>query len=121
MLALKFLIKVGLKKIHQHEMMLRAYVMDALKDEDGIEIYNRDADSAIISFNIKDVHPHDTASFLDQYQVAVRAGHHCNQLTMRLLNQNATVRISFGIYNDLNDCEVLITAIKETRDFFKKL
>ncbi len=119
--ALKYIKKVGLKKIHQHEMMLRSYVIDALKDETDIEIYNLDADSAIISFNIKDVHPHDTASFLDQYQVAVRAGHHCNQLTMRLLNQNATVRISFGIYNDLNDCEVLITAIKETRDFFKKL
>ncbi len=119
--ALKFIKKVGFKKIHKHEMTLRSYVIDALKDETNIEIHNIEADSAIISFNIKDVHPHDTASFLDQYNVAVRAGHHCNQLTMKLLNQMATVRISFAIFNDLNDCDVLIKAIKETRDFFKKI
>jgi cysteine desulfurase/selenocysteine lyase len=119
--SLNYLKRLGFKNIYKHEMALRDYVISHLKDEENIEIYNLDLGSTMISFNITGVHPHDTASFLDQHHVAVRAGHHCNQLTMKLLNQVATVRISFGIYNDLNDCDVLIAAIKETRDFFKKL
>lgn len=118
--ALTYLKKLGLKKIHKHESELRDYVIAHLKDEENIEIFNLLSGSSLISFNITGVHPHDTASFLDQHHVAVRAGHHCNQLTMKLLNQLATVRISFGIYNDINDCDALISAIKETRDFFKK-
>ncbi len=119
--SLNYLKRLGFKNIYKHEMALRDYVISHLKDEENIEIYNLDLGSTMISFNITGVHPHDTASFLGQHHVAVRAGHHCNQLTMKLLNQVATVRISFGIYNDLNDCDVLIAAIKETRDFFKKL
>ncbi len=119
--AIEFLSKTGLKKIHQHEVELKNYIVSHLKDEDGIEIYNQDADSGLITFNIKDVHPHDTASFLDQYGVAVRAGHHCNQLTMKYLNQDSTVRASVAVYNTIDDCDIFIKAVKETRDFFKTL
>ena len=119
--AVRFLKKVGLKNIHQHELELKNYIIDKLKDEEDIEIYNKDAKSGIITFNIKDLHPHDTASFLDQYNVAVRAGHHCNQLTMKYLNQLATVRLSIGVYNTIEDCDIFIQAVKETRDFFKAL
>jgi cysteine desulfurase/selenocysteine lyase len=119
--ALEFISSVGIEKIHAHEVALRNYCMDKLKDEPGITIYNLKGETSIISFNINEVHPHDTASFLDQYGVAVRAGHHCNQLTMKYLKQDATVRASIAIYNSIEDCDVLIKAILETRDFFHNL
>lgn len=119
--AISFLNEVGLENIYKHEKKLRKYVYEALKDEMGITIFNKDNDTALFTFNIDGVHPHDTASFLDQKEVCVRAGHHCNQLTMKYLNQDSTVRVSFGPYNTLDDCNVLIESIKETRDFFVSL
>ena len=119
--ALTFLKDVGLDNIHAHELELRNYVVDQLKEEKGITIFNRHGQTSLITFNIDDVHPHDTASFLDQHGVAVRAGHHCNQLTMDYLNQDATVRASIAIYNSKEDCDELIKAIKDTRDFFHSL
>lgn len=119
--ALEFISSVGIENIHTHEISLRNYCIEKLKDETGITIYNLKGETSIISFNINEVHPHDTASFLDQYGVAVRAGHHCNQLTMKYLKQDATVRASIAIYNSIEDCDVLIKAILETRDFFHNL
>ncbi|HHX76575.1 MAG TPA: cysteine desulfurase [Acholeplasmataceae bacterium] len=119
--ALTFLKDVGLEHIHAHELELRNYVVEQLKDEKGMTIFNRHGQTPLITFNIDDVHPHDTASFLDQHGVAVRAGHHCNQLTMDYLNQDATVRASIAIYNTKEDCDELIKAIKDTRDFFHSL
>jgi cysteine desulfurase/selenocysteine lyase len=52
--------------------------------------------------------------------VAVRTGHHCAQPLLNKLNLNATARASFGIYNNINDVDCLIEAIKETKKFFKK-
>ena len=119
--AIKFINNVGIDKIHTHELNLRNYCLNALKDEPGITIFNKAHDSTIISFNIDGVHPHDTASFLDNHGIAVRAGHHCNQLTMKYLKQDATVRASFAVYNSIEDCDILIKAIIETRDFFSKV
>src|SRR5690554_580 len=119
--ALTFLKDVGLDNIHAHELALRNYVVEQLKGEKGMTIFNGHGQTSLITFNIDDVHPHDTASFLDQHGVAVRAGHHCNQLTMDYLNQDATVRASIAIYNTKEDCDELIKAIKDTRDFFHSL
>lgn len=119
--AIKFIEKVGQKKLYQHALYLRNYCLDKLKNEPFIEIYNQAENSTLLTFNIEGVHPHDTASFLDQYEVAVRAGHHCNQLTMKYLNQDATNRASFSCYNSINDCNILIDAILETRNFFKNI
>ncbi len=119
--ALTFLKDIGLDHIHAHELELRNYVVEQLKGEKGMTIFNGHGQTPLITFNIDDVHPHDTASFLDQHGVAVRAGHHCNQLTMDYLNQDATVRASIAIYNTKEDCDELIKAIKDTRDFFHSL
>lgn len=116
--SIEFLTKTGLKKIHEHEFSLKSYIVENLKNEKGITIYNEKADSGLITFNIDGVHPHDTASVLDQAGIAVRAGHHCNQLTMKYLNQDATVRASVAVYNSMEDCQAFIKAVKETRDFF---
>lgn len=119
--AFEFIDSIGIENIHQHELHLRNYVVDKLKDEPGITVFNKHGESTLLSFNIDEVHPHDTSSFLDQHGVAVRAGHHCNQLTMKYLNQDATVRASFAIYNSIEDCDILIKAILETRDFFHSI
>lgn len=116
--AIDFINKGNRKAKYQYTLELRNYILENLKDEKGITIYNKDFDTNLITLNIDGVHPHDVASFLDSQNVCVRAGHHCNQLTMRYLEQNATIRASVSIYNTKSDCDVLIKALKETRDFF---
>lgn len=118
--AIKFIKKTGLKKMFDHGLYFRNYILDQLKDETGITIYNKDGDTSLISFNIDDVHPHDAASFFNQYGVSLRAGQHCNQLTMKYLGVNSTLRASIGVYNNKEDCDVFIKALKETKDFFNQ-
>ena len=66
------------------------------------------------------VHAHDLATALDQLGIAVRAGHHCAQPLMRYLGVAATVRMSFYVYNTLDDIDDTVAAIKEIKDYFKK-
>lgn len=116
--AVDYIQKVGYDNIHEHTMALRDYTIKKLEEIDSLTIYNKEADISTITFNIEDIHPHDIATMLDQYQVSVRAGHHCAQLVSRFLSVNSTLRVSFHIYNDFNDCDVLVSSIKAAKDFF---
>ena len=116
--AVDYIQKIGYDNIHAHTLALRDYTIKKLEDIEGITIYNKHADISTITFNIEDIHPHDIATMLDQYQVSVRAGHHCAQLVSRFLGVNSTLRVSFHIYNDFNDCDVLVSSIKAAKDFF---
>ena len=76
------------------------------------------ASLATVSFNLTGIHPHDLATFLDEQQIAVRAGHHCAQPLMARLGVPATVRASFGVYNNADDVERLIQAVQAARRYF---
>jgi cysteine desulfurase/selenocysteine lyase len=119
--AIEYLNTIGLCEIHQHEMMLRKYTVDQMKKIEDIEIYNETAETGIISFNIKGVHPHDAITFFDQENICMRAGHHCAQLVIKWLNVLATLRISFYLYNTKEDCDKFVNALKQARDFFKEM
>ena len=69
----------------------------------------------MIPFNVKDVHPHDVASILDNAGIAVRSGHHCAQPLMKELNIQAAVRASFSIYNTKEEIDVFVERLKEVR------
>ena len=73
---------------------------------------------AVIPFNVKNIHPHDLAKFLDTDGICIRAGHHCAQPIMNKLKITATARASFYIYNTRNDIEKLVEGIKKTADIF---
>ena len=67
----------------------------------------------IISFVVKDIHPHDVAQILDSHNIAVRAGHHCAMPLMNYLGLDGTVRISFGVYNSKEDIDTMIEGLKD--------
>jgi cysteine desulfurase/selenocysteine lyase len=116
--AIRYIEKIGYDNIHDHTIALKEYTLEKLKALKGITIYNETSDISTITFNVDDIHPHDIATMLDQYQVSVRAGHHCAQLVSRFLGVNSTLRVSFHIYNDFNDCDVLVSSLKAAQDFF---
>ncbi|MEC9007598.1 MAG: SufS family cysteine desulfurase [Candidatus Neomarinimicrobiota bacterium] len=117
--AIDFLAEVGLDKIQQHEEQLLHYGLEELSKIEGIVIYGNPPErGAVIPFNVKNIHPHDLAKFLDTDKICIRAGHHCAQPIMNKLGISASARASFYLYNDTNDIDQLIQSIKKTANIF---
>lgn len=112
--AFKFLQEIGLDNIKAHEDSLLAFATEELQKISGLRIYGTSNNKgAIISFNVEGVHPLDIGTFLDLKGIAVRTGHHCSHPTMKRFGVDATVRVSFGIYNTQEEIETFIFALKD--------
>lgn len=117
--AIEYINKIGIQNIFKHEEKLTKYALERLSELDFIEIIGpRDLKdrTGVISFTFDDVHPHDVSMFLDQLGgIAVRAGHHCAQPLMRYLGLTATTRVSFYLYNTIQEVDVLVDTLKAIR------
>lgn len=116
--AIDYLEKIGLDRIENHEKMLTEYALDRMLSLPYVSIQGpKDLEmrGGLISFTIDDIHPHDIATILDSYGVAIRAGHHCAQPLMRYLDVPATSRISFYLYNTKEDVDLFVEGIKNVR------
>ena len=121
--ALDYLNKVGMNNIRKHEITLIKYALEKLSEIKNLEIYgprNANERTGVISFNLKGIHPHDIATILDDYHIAIRAGHHCTMPLHKKLNIIASARASFYIYNDKNDVDKLVKGLLEAKRVFKK-
>ena len=98
---------------HQHEMSLHDYALEKLEEIEGVRIIgNASNKSAIISFVIDGLHPHDIGTIINQKGIAVRTGHHCTMPLMDFYGIPGTVRASFSIYNNHSEVDKLIDAVK---------
>ncbi len=117
--AIDYLNRVGFEYIEKQEKELTKYAISRMKEMDYIELYgcdsSRDNKTGIVTFNVKDVHPHDVSTIMDAHGVAIRAGHHCAQPLMIYLKQNATCRASFYFYNSKEDVDKFIEALSKVR------
>ena len=118
--AIEYLTNIGMDEVHKHSKELAIYVVEHIKDNSLIELYTKNPESGIVTFNIKGVHPHDVATFLSSYNICIRAGHHCAQLITHHLGCMGTVRASFYIYNTLDDAKKLVEALNAATDYFKE-
>ncbi len=119
--AIDYLSTLGLKNVYAHEQKILEYALEKLSQIPDLEIYGpKDTQDrlAVISFNLKGVHPHDVAGILDEAGIAVRSGHHCAQPLMRRLGMENTARASFYIYNSEDDVDALVDALKTVRKLF---
>ena len=116
--AVNWVEKLSLDAIHAHECALVAEAREALRSISGVTVYGPEDSAGIVSFNVEGVHPHDTATILDDAGVAVRAGHHCAQPLMRWLGIEATARASFAAHSDSSDIEALVRGIGQVKRIF---
>ena len=120
--AIDYLSELGMENVREHEIEITTYALDRLRQLNDMTLYGP-ADptqrGGVASFNFGEIHPHDIGQVLDQYGVAVRAGHHCTQPLMRSLGVSGTARASFYVYNTLEEVDVMIEALKAARDIFK--
>ncbi len=121
--AIDYINSIGYDKIQEHDREIVEYAREKLSKLDYLDIYmtpNVENHSAVISFNIKGVHPHDVASILDSENVCVRSGNHCAQPLMRFLDIDSTCRASFYIYNTKEDVDRLVAGIEKAYKMFEK-
>lgn len=117
--SLKFLMDIGMQNVEKHEKELADFVYSELSKINEVVLYTKIPESGIISFNIKDVHPHDALTFYDQEKICLRAGQHCAGLAFTNLDVESALRVSFGIYNNKKDVHRFISATKKLIQFFQ--
>lgn len=117
--AINYLMKIGMDNIHNHERKLKKYLIDQIKDIPNLILYNRGTDSGILAFNIDGVFAQDASVFLNHYNICVRAGNHCAKLLKDEINIKNTVRVSMYFYNNFDDIDRLVEALKNSKDIFK--
>jgi cysteine desulfurase/selenocysteine lyase len=117
--AIEYIEKIGLENIAYHENVLLEYATKAVTDLKGLRIIGTAKEKiGVLSFHFENVHPHDVGTFLDFEGVAIRTGHHCTQPLMRRFGVPATSRASFGMYNTIEEVDVLVNGLKKILEVF---
>ena len=120
--AIDYLKKIGMDNVREHEIEITNYAIKAITDIKDITLYGpSDVNhrGGVIAFNIGDIHPHDLATIMNDYGIAIRSGHHCAQVLMGRLNISAASRTSFYIYNTKEEVDKFINALGEARRIFR--
>ena len=120
--AIDYLTEIGMDNVRNHEIELTKYALEKMSKVKGLVIYgpsDTKKQGGVISFNFKDVHPHDVATIIDKNGVAIRSGHHCAQVLMEKLDVAATNRASFYIYNTKEEVDTLIDSLEQVAKVFK--
>ena len=116
--TIDYIQQLGMEAIATHEHKLLEYAIAKLQNIEGITLYGNDDLSkrtAVISFNLQNIHPYDVGVILDQFGIAVRTGHHCAQPIMDFYCIPGTVRASFAVYNTFEEIDTFVEAVKKAQ------
>jgi len=117
--ALDYLDAIGRENIRLYDEELASYAWQKLSELPGIRIIGPAAERAgLVTFTLPDMHAHDIGTLADQYGIALRAGHHCNQPLMKKLGLTSTARASFYFYNTRQEIDYLAESLVKIRKFF---
>ena len=112
--ALNYLRQIEMKNVGEIEEKLTLYAEKRLTEIPDICIYAAGQPKAgVISFNVGNIHPMDIGMLLDKQGVAVRTGHHCAEPLIDFLGAPGTIRVSFGLYNTIEEVDIFIDALKK--------
>lgn len=115
--ALDYMNNIGMETIAAYEMELLEYATSEIQNIYEVEIYGTSPEkkTAVLSFNIKGLHPYDVGTLLDKMGIAVRTGHHCAQPIMEFYKIPGTIRASFSFYNTKEEIDAFITALHKAK------
>ena len=117
--AADYILKHGIENIHKADTELLNYATQKLTAVEGLRIIGRAKNKvSVISFTLKDVHPHDLGTILDHYGIAIRTGHHCTMPAIQHFNLPATARASFAFYNSKEEIDYFVESLEKAREMF---
>jgi len=111
--AIDYIEAIGLAHISAYERALAYYCQAKLRERGDCEVYHpkQGPSGATVAFNIRGVHPHDVSTIMDFSGIAIRSGHHCTQPLHRALEINASCRVSFALYNTVEEVDRFLAAV----------
>lgn len=110
--AIDYVNALGLDAIHEYEQELMQYALAELARVPGIQIYGPANRAGVIAFNLGKHHAYDVGSFLDQYGIAIRTGHHCAMPLMSFFGVPSMCRASLAMYNTRDEVDRLVAGLK---------
>jgi cysteine desulfurase/selenocysteine lyase len=117
--AIDYIESIGRAAIFEHDAQLAGYAMERLAELPGMRVLGPSAErGALVGFVMETAHPHDLTTFADQYGLAMRGGHHCNQPLMRRFGLPGTTRASFYFYNTKGEIDRMIEILRDAVRFF---
>ncbi|NOJ79443.1 cysteine desulfurase [Myxococcus xanthus] len=118
--AIRYLEALGMENVAAHDRELLAYATKALASVPGLRMVGTAREkSAVLSFMLADVHPHDVGTILDREGICIRTGHHCAQPVMQHFKVPATSRASLALYNTREDVDALVRALHKVLEVFQ--
>ena len=117
--AMDYLDGIGLEAISEHDASLATRAAEGLRAQDGVTVYGNQApQGGIISFAVDGLHPYDVGNHLNTFGIATRTGVHCAVPFIDGLGILGTTRASFGVYNTMDEVELLIESVKTAEKGF---
>lgn len=110
--AMGYVTELGLENIHAYEQELMTYALEQMATVPDIQIYGPAHRSGVIAFNLGKHHAYDVGSFLDQYGIAIRTGHHCAMPLMSFYGVPAMCRASLAMYNTREEVDRLVAGLQ---------
>lgn len=118
--AIDYIEKIGRAAIFEHDSELTRYALERFRELPGMRVLGPSEErGAIVGFVMDAAHPHDLTTFADQYGLAMRGGHHCNQPLMRRFGVTGTTRASFYFYNTKEEIDRMIEILTKAAEFFQ--
>lgn len=118
--AIDYLDSIGIERVACHERVLLSHATERANATPNLKIIGTSPEKgALLSFTLKNIHPHDIGTLLDFQGIAIRAGHHCAMPVMDFFQVPATARASFGMYNTIEEIDQLFLALEKTTTLFK--
>jgi cysteine desulfurase/selenocysteine lyase len=117
--AIDYIEAIGRRAIFEHDSQLAHYAADRLAELPGTRVFGpKEERGALVGFVMDAAHPHDLTTFADQYGLAMRGGHHCNQPLMRRFGVPGTTRASFYFYNTMEEIDRMMEVLHAAVRFF---
>ena len=110
--SVEYVQELGLKNIHNHVNMLSRLAAKELSDIQGVEVYGPHDRAGVVSFNVRELNPHDVSMILDETsKICTRSGYHCAMPALQFIDVQGTVRASFGPYNTIEEVDMLVESV----------
>ena len=118
--VLKYINNIGIDNIYKHEVELKNYMIEKLKEIPHVNIISN-SDSGIVTFNVEGIFPQDVAVYLDKYKICVRAGNHCAKILKNETKVNNTVRASLYMYNTKDEIDKFVDLLRDKDKIIREM